>query len=97
MPGPEERSDQFEKVAESNAETIGDAQEIETDCRQQDADPCSGVRLLPKKKAQDRHDDNIQPGNESGVSGSGIHEAHLLQRSAGEQQYTGQAAAPQDR
>ena len=82
MPGPEEGSNQFEKVAEGNAETIGDAQEIETDCRQQDADPRSGVRLLPEKKAQIGTVSNIQSGNESGVSGSCIHKAHLLPREA---------------
>lgn len=90
MPRPEKGADQFEKIAEGNGKRCGDAEQIQPGCSEKSADPGPSTGPLPPEQAEQGNDDHVKSGDETGVSGGGVDQPHLLEGGAGKKGQTGQ-------
>ena len=65
----DECTDQHEQIAAAERKVLPDAEQIKSRNGARDAEPDRGGRLLPQGNRKDRHDHNIERGNEARFSG----------------------------
>ena len=95
MHSPEQGTDYLQQIAKADGELVGDAQHIETGQRDDGADPGIEAALVAQQQPQYRHQNDVEPGDETGLGGSGIEQPHLLQGGGTEQHQPGQHTTDQ--
>ena len=84
MDGPEAGTDDLKKIAEADREVLSDADQIETDRRDRDADPGAPPRTLPQEEPENRYEHDVHARDEGGFACRCIEHADLLKRDARE-------------
>ena len=73
MQSPEQRPYSFDSIAQAQRKPATRGQEECSNTGQSHSDDGNPVNLLaPEKKQRNRHEDHIQTGNKTGVSGRGV-------------------------
>ena len=79
MYGKSGSAEQYQRIAFTEAETVGHAEKIKTCQSQNDADPDNHPRAFFLKDAEDGNQNDIQGGDEAGFTDGGIGDTVLLQ------------------
>ena len=85
MHRPEQGADKLQHVAKGHGKIIVDAEQVETADRQHGSQPGGQTGRMLEQQAEDRHQDQVKPRDETGLGRRRIEEANLLQGSGDEE------------